>query len=130
LPTTTRRLSSAFEEEGDGMPTERTLGLYIDKEKDGEQTIKTQPGNFSLAGERLNVGRDGAEPVTDDYPGESPCAFVGGTIHKVADVAGKPWVDPRRRSSQRSHTTDRHPRGRRTEAIVRRPPLARSGAEP
>ncbi|MGZ6693213.1 MAG: hypothetical protein ACXVHQ_38155 [Solirubrobacteraceae bacterium] len=33
--------------------------------------------------------------MTDDYPGDSPWAFVGSTIHKVVDdVAGKPWVDP------------------------------------
>jgi hypothetical protein len=32
--------------------------------------------------------------VTDDYPGESPWAFVGGTIHKaVIDVRGEPLVD-------------------------------------
>ena len=52
------------------MPTEGTLTLYIDDEKVGEGKIKTQPGKFSLAGEGLNVGKDGAEPVTDDYPGD------------------------------------------------------------
>ena len=32
--------------------------------------------------------------MTDDYPGSSPWAFVGGTIHQaVMDVAGEPWVD-------------------------------------
>jgi hypothetical protein len=87
-------LSASFEKEGDAMPTSGTLSLYIDEEKVGEQKIKTQPGKFSLAGEGLNVGRDGGEPVTDDYPGDSPWAFVGGTIHKViVDVAGDPWVD-------------------------------------
>ena len=34
------------------------------------------------------------EPVTDDYPGEYPWPFVGGTVHKaVIDVSGKPFVD-------------------------------------
>jgi hypothetical protein len=28
------------------MATEGTLSLYIEKEKDGEQTIKTQPANY------------------------------------------------------------------------------------
>jgi arylsulfatase len=42
--------------------------------------IKTQSGKFSIAGEGLCVGRDGGEPVTDDYPGEAPWAFTGGTI--------------------------------------------------
>ena len=31
--------------------------------------IKTQPGKFGLGGGGLDVGRSGAEPVTDDYPG-------------------------------------------------------------
>ncbi len=60
----------------------------------GEGRIKTQPGKFSIAGEGLNIGREGAEPVTDDYPGEAPWAFVGGTIEQaVIDVSGQPFVD-------------------------------------
>ena len=72
------RLSASFEKEGNAMPTEGTLSLYINKEKVGEAKIKTQPGKFSLAGEGLNVGRDGGEPVTGDYPGDAPWAFTGG----------------------------------------------------
>jgi hypothetical protein len=35
-----------------------------------------------------------SEPVTSDYPGDSPWAFTGGTTHKViVNVAGDPWVD-------------------------------------
>jgi len=76
------------------MAPEGTLSLYIDDEKVGEGKIKTQPAKVSLAGEGLNVGMDRGEPVTGDYPGDSPWAFVGGTIHKVVvDVAGDPWVD-------------------------------------
>jgi arylsulfatase len=87
-------LSASFEKSGTGMPTEGMLSLYINKEKVGEAKIKTQPGKFSLAGEGLNIGLDRAEPVTGDYPGTSPWAFTGGTIHKViVDVAGDPWVD-------------------------------------
>ncbi len=94
LPTGECVLSASFEKEGDAMPTEGTLSLYFDDEKVGEAKIKTQPGKFSLAGEGLNVGKEGAEPVTDDYPGTSPWAFVGGTIHQATiDVAGEPWVD-------------------------------------
>ncbi len=94
FPTGECVLSAVFEKEGDAMPTEGTLSLYINEDKVGEGTIKTQPGKFSLAGEGLNVGRDGGEPVTDDYPGTSPWPFVGGTIRQaVVDVAGDPWVD-------------------------------------
>ena len=62
--------------------------------------IKTQPGKFSLAGEGLNVGKDGGEPVTDDYPGESPWAFVGGTIKRPSSTsaASRSSTSPRRRS--------------------------------
>lgn len=39
-------------------------------------------------------GKDGAEPVTDYYPGEAPWSFTGGTIVRAAvDVSGEPFVD-------------------------------------
>jgi hypothetical protein len=60
----------------------------------GEGRIKTQPGKFSIAGEGLNVGKDTAEPVTDDYSGASPWPFVGGTVRKaVVDLSGQPFED-------------------------------------
>jgi len=94
VPTGDVRLSARFEKEGDEKPTTGTLSLYIGQEKVGEGKIKTQPGKFSLAGEGLNVGRDGGEPVTADYPGDAPWAFTGGTIHKVIiNVSGAPFVD-------------------------------------
>ena len=45
----------------------------------------TQPGKFGLGGGGLVVGRSGAEPVTDDYVGEAPWPFVGGTVKRVHD---------------------------------------------
>jgi arylsulfatase len=37
------------------------------------------------------VGRDSGAAVTDDYPGERPYRFTGGTIKRVAiDVSGTP----------------------------------------
>jgi arylsulfatase A-like enzyme len=89
-------LSASFAKEGedDRIPTEGTLTLHIREQAVGAAHIKTQPGKFSLAGEGLNIGREGGEPVTDDYPGEAPWAFAGGTIHKaIVDVSGKPFVD-------------------------------------
>jgi arylsulfatase len=60
----------------------------------GEGHIITQPGNFSLVGEGLNVGKDPGEPVTDDYPGSSPFGFTGGTIRQtMVDVSGEPFID-------------------------------------
>jgi arylsulfatase A-like enzyme len=78
----------------EALPFLDDLGSHIRDEKVGEGWIKTQPGKFSLAGEGLNIGKEGAEPVTDDYPGEHPWAFVGGTIERAAvDVSGTPFVD-------------------------------------
>jgi arylsulfatase len=89
-----RILGATFVREGDSMPTTGTLSLFVDDQKVGEGTIMTQPGNFSLVGEGLNVGRDPAEPVTDDYPGTTPYAFRGGTIrHAIVDVSGEQYVD-------------------------------------
>jgi arylsulfatase len=98
VPTGDCRLAAVFEkDDSKTMPTTGTLSLYINKEKVGEAKIKTQPGKFSLAGEGLNIGRDGGEPVTSDYPGDAPWAFTGGTIHKViVDVSGDPVVDLQR----------------------------------
>jgi arylsulfatase len=94
VPTGHVVLSASFAREGDSMPAEGTLTLHIRDAVVGEGRIKTQPGYFSLAGEGLNVGKDTAEPITDDYPGDSPFAFVGGTIHKaVVDVSGEPFAD-------------------------------------
>jgi len=45
------------------------------------------------------VGRDSGEAVTDDYPGESPYTFAGGTIKRVAvDVSGEPYLDLERQA--------------------------------
>jgi arylsulfatase len=87
-------LSASFEKQGDTMPTQGTLSLYIRDQKLGEETIRTQPGKFGLGGGGLVVGRSGAEPVTNDYAGDAPWPFVGGTIKRVViDVSGEAFVD-------------------------------------
>jgi arylsulfatase A-like enzyme len=94
IPTGRVVLGAAFVREGDQMPTSGTLSLFIDDEEVGEGRIQTQPGNFSLVGEGLNVGKDPGEPVTDDYSGTAPYAFSGGTIKEaVVDVSGEHYVD-------------------------------------
>ncbi|MGH8829091.1 MAG: arylsulfatase, partial [Jiangellaceae bacterium] len=94
IGTGTMILSAAFEREGQDMPTHGTLTLYIDDRAVGSAEIKTQPGNFSLVGEGLNVGKDAGEAVTDDYPGVRPWGFTGGTVkHVIIDVSGEPYVD-------------------------------------
>jgi arylsulfatase A-like enzyme len=94
IPTGARILSAVFERDGTSMPTTGTLSLFVDDKKVGEGQIMTQPGNFSLVGEGLNIGRDAGEPVTDDYPGARPYAFTGGTIKEViVDVSGEAYLD-------------------------------------
>lgn len=88
-------LSASFEKEGQE-PTcaKGTLSLHHGDTKVGEGKIKTQLGFYSIAGERLYVGRQPGEPVTDDYPGESPHTFTGGTLKLVAvNVSGEPFTD-------------------------------------
>jgi arylsulfatase len=89
-------LSASFDKDGEDPPGVATgiLSLYHGDHKVGEGRIKTQPGGFAIAGEGLCVGRDGGEPVTDDYPGASPWRFTGGTLKRVVvDVSGEPYVD-------------------------------------
>jgi arylsulfatase len=94
IPTGHVVLSASFEKENEGLPSEGTLSLHIRDQKVGEGKIMTQPGKFGLGGGGLIVGRSGAEPVSDDYPGEPPWPFVGGTIKRVAvDVSGESFVD-------------------------------------
>jgi hypothetical protein len=94
IPTGAVILGASFVREGDTMPATGTLSLFIDDEKVGEGRIITQPGNFSLVGEGLNVGKDPASPVTEDYAGTRPFAFTGGTIKEaIVDVSGEHYVD-------------------------------------
>jgi arylsulfatase len=95
-------LSAAFEKDGEEAPGLATgiLSLYHGEHKVGEGRIKTQPGYFSLAGEGLCIGYDSGEPVTDDYPGERPFRFTGGTLHRVVvDVSGEPYLDLERQAA-------------------------------
>jgi arylsulfatase A-like enzyme len=94
VPTGRVILSASFEREGESMPTQGTLTLHVGEQEVGAGAIVTQPGKFGLGGGGLVVGRSGAEPVTDDFAGERPWAFVGGTIKRVViDVSGEAFVD-------------------------------------
>ncbi|GLY65362.1 arylsulfatase [Amycolatopsis taiwanensis] len=95
-------LAASFDKEGEDPPgtAHGTLSLYHDDHKVGEGRIRTQPGKFGIAGEGLNIGRDRGDPVTDDYPGEAPWPFTGGTLKRVAfDVSGEPYVDLEREAA-------------------------------
>jgi arylsulfatase A-like enzyme len=87
--------TAGFRKTGQDPKTKSALGtltLYIDTEQVGQREIKTQPGNFSIAGEGLCVGRDSGSPVSPDY--KPPFTFTGGTIEGVVvDVTGEPFID-------------------------------------
>ena len=90
-------LSASFDKDGEDPPhvSDRDpVAVLRRPEGRRGRGSRPSPGKFRLAGEGLCVGRDGGEPVTDDYPGEAPWAFTGGTIKRVAvDVSGEPFVD-------------------------------------
>src|SRR6478609_6366306 len=95
-------LSASFAKEGEDPPgvAQGTLTLWYGDRRVGQGRIRTQPGKFSIAGEGLCVGRDSGEPVTDDYPGEAPSPFTGGTLRRVAvDVSGEPYLDLQREAA-------------------------------
>jgi arylsulfatase A-like enzyme len=93
IPTGKCILGVRFRKEGqEGTSAAGMAALYINNEKVAEAKIQTQPGNFSLTGEGLNVGQDGGQPVSGDY--ESPFEFKGGVIKQVTvDVSGEPFRD-------------------------------------
>jgi arylsulfatase A-like enzyme len=95
-------LSATFSKAGEDPPgtAHGTLSLFHGDRQVGEGEIRCQPGFFSLAGEGLTVGRDSGEAVTDDYPGQAPWRFTGGTLHRVAiDVSGTPYLDLEREAA-------------------------------
>ncbi len=93
-------LSASFEKEATEPTCARgTLTLHHGDREVGKGSIKTQLGAFAIAGAPLFVARQAGEPVTDDYPGESPYAFTGATIDRVVvDVSGEPYVDLERQA--------------------------------
>ena len=73
-----------------------TMTLYVDDAAIATADFRTQSGHYALAGEGLAVGRDSADPVSNEYsPG---FAFTGGRIFKVTyDVGDNAYVDVERR---------------------------------
>jgi len=88
-------LAASFEKEGqDPQACSGTVSLFHGETKVGEAKIKTQLGAYAIAGAGIYVGRNPGEVVTDDYPGESPYTFTGGTLHEVSvNVSGEPYLD-------------------------------------
>jgi arylsulfatase len=89
VPTGKHTLGMEFKKESTGEHGETlgTAALYIDDKKVGDGKIRTQPGNFTLCGDGLCVGRDSSDPVSTEYGPGFP--FTGGTIQGVAVSVGK-----------------------------------------
>ena len=85
-------LGASFVREGDSMPTTGTLSLFVDDEKVGEGPIMTQPGNFSLVGEGLNVGKDPGEAVVATM-GTRPQSSQAAPSRRRSRCPGRPLVD-------------------------------------
>jgi arylsulfatase A-like enzyme len=94
-------LSASFDKESQQPDcTTGTLSLYHGEQKVGEGPVKTQLGAFAIAGSGLYVGRQEGEVITNDYPGEAPYRFTGGTINQIAiDVSGEAYVDLEREAA-------------------------------
>jgi Sulfatase len=94
-------LAASFEKTGQAPDhTIGTLTLYHGDEAVGEGQIKTQLGAFAIAGSGIYVGRHEGEPLTDDFPGEPPHRFTGGTIDRLGiDVSGEPFLDLEREAA-------------------------------
>lgn len=87
-------LAATFDREGEDPPgvAHGTLSLFVNEERVGEGTIRTQPGRFGL-GTYCTVGRGYGQGVIANLPGKSPWAF-NGTIYRVAiDLSGRQYVD-------------------------------------
>ena len=88
-------LSASFEKESiEPDHAAGTLSLYHGDDKVGEAQIRIQLGACVDRRRRPVRRPPGGRLLTDDYPGEAPHRFTGGTINRVAiDVSGEPYID-------------------------------------
>jgi arylsulfatase len=68
VPAGTHQVRMEFTYDGGGLAKGGTVMLYVDGQKAGEGRVEgTVPMTFSLD-ETMDIGVDGASPVSDDYP--------------------------------------------------------------
>jgi arylsulfatase A-like enzyme len=66
--------------------------LFVDDKVVAEGPMRAQSGHFTLCGDGLCVGFDGADKVSEEY--EAPGTFTDGTILAVAvDLSGEVYLD-------------------------------------
>jgi arylsulfatase len=61
--------------------------LYVNEKVVAEGEMKTQPGQFTLSGDGLCIGRDSGDAVSEGYT--TPGTFMGGTIQLVGVTVEK-----------------------------------------
>jgi arylsulfatase len=87
-----REIRMAFAYDGGGMGKGGTLSLFVDGQPAGEGRIDaTVPLIYSLD-EAVDVGRDTASPVSDDYAGEE--SIFRGTVEWVRIDVGEALEEP------------------------------------
>jgi len=91
IPSGEHQVRMEFAYDGGGLAKGGTVTLYVDGDKVGEGRVEgTIPMVFS-ADETLDVGRDTASPVSDDYEGES--SVFTGTVNWVQIDLGEDAED-------------------------------------
>ena len=77
------------------MPAEGTLTPPHRRQgRSARPGSRPSPASSRSAARASTSARTAAEPVTDDYAGETPWPFTGGTIKRVVvDVSGEPFID-------------------------------------
>lgn len=68
------------------MPAQGTLTLHTGEKAVGQGRIKTQPVKFSIAGEGLNIGKDGAAGRGDRPRADAAVARQGLTAASGVDL--------------------------------------------
>ena len=95
-------LSAAFDKDGQEPDVRHRSALALPRRPQGRQRAGSRPSSArspSPARACPSAGTSG-EPVTQDYPGEPPYRFTGGTIDRVAvDVSGEPYLDLEREAA-------------------------------
>jgi arylsulfatase A-like enzyme len=91
IPSGEHQVRMEFAYDGGGLAKGGTVTLYVDGDKVGEGRVEgTIPMVFS-ADETMDVGRDTASPVSDDYDGES--SVFTGTVNWVQIALGEDAKD-------------------------------------
>jgi hypothetical protein len=90
-------LEYSKESMGDHHEAHGTTNLYVNDAIVAKGPMRAQPGHLALCGERLCVGRDSGDSVSEEYRPQFP--FTDGRIKRVEiDVGDDRYLDPAARA--------------------------------